>query len=98
MPEWTKGTACKAVKPRVQIPPDALQIPLCLHLVFGSPIALDRHNIKKLKSGGPLWTEIARDGLVVHGAPLPMFSGGRMLVDIADKDALWDVLDADGLR
>ena len=31
MPEWTKGTACKAVKPRVQIPPDALQVirPLC---------------------------------------------------------------------
>ena len=54
--------------------------------------------IKKLKSGGPLWTEIARDGLVVHGAPLPTFGGGRMLVDIADKDAVWDALDADGLR
>jgi len=54
--------------------------------------------IENLTSGGPLWTEIARDGLVVHGAPLPTFGGGRMLVDIADKDALWDVLDADGLR
>ena len=54
--------------------------------------------IKKLKSGGPLWTEIARDGLVVYGAPLPTFGGGRMLVDIADKDAVWDVLDADGLH
>ena len=54
--------------------------------------------IKKLKSEGPLWTEIARDGLVVHGAPLPTFGGGRMLVDIADKDAVWDALDADGLR
>ncbi len=34
----------------------------------------------------------------VRGAPLPTFGGGRMLVDIADKDAVWDVLDADGLR
>ena len=54
--------------------------------------------VKKLVSGGPLWTEIARDGVVVHGAPLPTFGGGRMLVDIADKDAVWDALDADGLR
>ena len=26
--------------------------------------------IEKLTSGGPLWTEIARDGLVVHGATI----------------------------
>ncbi len=30
--------------------------------------------------------------------PLPTFGGGRMLVDVADKDAVWDVLDADGHR
>lgn len=30
--------------------------------------------------------------------PLPTFGGGRMLVDIADKDAVWDALDADGRR
>ena len=26
--------------------------------------------VEKLTSGGPLWTEIARDGRVVHGAPI----------------------------
>lgn len=26
VPEWPKGTACKAVKPRVQIPPGARRI------------------------------------------------------------------------
>ena len=55
-------------------------------------------SIEKLMGGGPLWREIARDGLVVHGAPLPTFGGGRMLVDIADKDAVWDALDADERR
>ncbi|MCQ3808662.1 MAG: CopG family transcriptional regulator [Acidimicrobiia bacterium] len=27
--------------------------------------------------------------------PLPTFGGGRTLVDIADKDAVWDAFDAD---
>ncbi|MDN5748856.1 MAG: hypothetical protein L0H64_10145 [Pseudonocardia sp.] len=31
--------------------------------------------------------------LPVSGRP-----GGRMLVDLSDRDALWDALDADGIR
>jgi hypothetical protein len=27
---------------------------------------------------------------------LPTWKGGRLLIDIEDKDALWEILDADG--
>ena len=31
-------------------------------------------------------------------APLPTWRGGRLLIDLEDKDALWEILDADGLK
>ena len=30
--------------------------------------------------------------------PLPTHKGGRLLVDLDDKDALWAILDADGYK
>ncbi len=40
------------------------------------------------------------DGRVVAPEPLPTFGvqGGRMLIDLDDRQALWDALDADGVR
>jgi plasmid stability protein len=31
-------------------------------------------------------------------AKLPTWKGGRLLIDLEDKDALWEILDADGPR
>lgn len=31
-----------------------------------------------------------------HPPKLPTWSGGRLLVDLEDKDALWEILDSDG--
>ena len=47
-----------------------------------------------------LATEMIRTGLANRSKaarlpPLPSFSAGRMLVDVADRDALYDVLDAE---
>lgn len=44
---------------------------------------------------------LARQDVAEHAVPrLPVTGrpGGRFLVDPADRDALWDVLDADGVR
>ena len=41
---------------------------------------------------------ILRQPPVRELTPLPTFGGGRMLVDIADKDAVWGAFDADGCR
>lgn len=30
--------------------------------------------------------------------PLPTFDGGGFLLDLDDKDALWEILDADGYK
>jgi hypothetical protein len=47
-----------------------------------------------------LVTECLRQGLAESRRPkrpfrLPSFSGGRLLVDVANRDALYDVLDAE---
>jgi plasmid stability protein len=48
-----------------------------------------------------LMEEALRRLLEEHRAPaspprLPTWKGGRLLVDLEDKDALWEILDADG--
>ena len=66
VPEWTKGTACKAVKPRVQIPPGALYLPRKSHRALAPPRI-------------ELWCSVARYSLVALEHPL-VATGTRLSV------------------
>ncbi len=73
------------------------------------PDALAEQAKARARDEGRTFTSLVEEGLrAVLGSPeqtpeplppLPTWSGGRMLVDIDDRDALWDLLDEeDGRR
>lgn len=60
---------------------------------------LKRYAAKRGATISEVATEMIRKGLANRSKPtrlppLPSFNMGRMLVDVADRDALYDVLDA----
>ena len=61
---------------------------------------LKRHAAKRGTTMSELATELLRKGLAGRPKPhrlppLPSFNAGRPLVDVANRDALYDVLDAE---
>lgn len=81
---------------------------VCMRTTLNLPDALAEAVKKRAAEEGRTVTSLVIEGLravlarkedTARTAPrLPTSgrSGGRMLVDITDRDALWDVLDADG--
>jgi hypothetical protein len=71
-------------------------------LVIPDPVIRDlkRHAAKRGTTMSELATELLRKGLpdrpkAPRLPPLPSFDAGRLLVDVANRDALYDVLDAE---
>lgn len=83
---------------------------MCMRTTINLPDALATAAKRRAEAQGRTFTSLVEEGLraVLDGTDergsveLPVFdppAGGRgMLVDIADKQALWEALDADGLR
>jgi hypothetical protein len=71
-------------------------------LIIPDPVfhELKRHAAKRGTTMSELATELLRKGLSegpkpARLPPLPTFNAGRPLLDVADRDALYDVLDAE---
>jgi hypothetical protein len=71
-------------------------------LIIPDPVLRDlkRQAAKRGTTMSELATELLRKGLAARPkpsrlAPLPSFKMGRLLVDVADRDALYDVLEAE---
>jgi len=71
-------------------------------LIIPDPVLRDlrRHAAKRGTTMSELAAELLRKGLAerpkpTHLPPLPSFNAGRLLVDVADRDTLYDVLDAE---
>jgi len=71
-------------------------------LLIPDPVHLDlkRYAAKRGLTMSEVATEMIRKGLANRSKatqlpPLPSFKLGRMLVDVADRDVLYDVLDAE---
>jgi hypothetical protein len=71
-------------------------------LIIPDPLIrnLKRHAAKRGTTMSELAAELLRKGLADRPKPyrlppLPSFNAGRILVDVADRDALYDVLDAE---
>jgi hypothetical protein len=71
-------------------------------LLIPDPVfdALKQQAAKRGTTLSALAAELLRKGLSerpkrVKLPPLPSFKGGRLLVDVADRDALYEVLDAE---
>ena len=71
-------------------------------LIIPDPVfrELKRHAAKRGTTMSELAAELLRKGLTDRPKPprlppLPSFNGGRLLVDVANRDALYDVLDAE---
>ena len=84
---------------------------VCMRTTLNLPDALAEEARKRAAAEGRTFTSLVVEGLravlAKSAAPtgpaprLPVVGAprrGRMLVDLTDRDALWDVLDADGLR
>ena len=71
-------------------------------LIIPDPVFRDlkRQAIERGATLSELAAELLRKGLAERPKParlppLPSFSAGRLLVDVANRDALYDVLDAE---
>jgi hypothetical protein len=80
---------------------------ICMRTTLNLPDSLAEQAKSRAARDGRTLTSLVEEGLrLVLGAetgragsdPLPTRPLGQMLVDITDKDALWGVLDADGVR
>lgn len=81
----------------------------CVRATINLPDALAEAAKARARSEGRTFTSLVEEGLrsVLSRAaepapadPLPAYGDrqGRFLVDLADRDALWAALDADGAR
>lgn len=79
---------------------------VCMRTTINLPDALGQAAKRRAAAEGRTFTSLVEEGLrrvladedeAQARCELPAYggSGGRMLVDIADRDALWDALDAD---
>jgi plasmid stability protein len=83
---------------------------VCMRTTLNLPDALAEEARKRAAAEGRTFTSLVVEGLravlaksAAPTGPAPRLpaSGrgdGKVLVDLTDRDALWDVLDADGLR
>ncbi len=81
---------------------------VCMRTTLNLPDALVEEAKARASKDGRTLTSLIEEGLRTVLAeppaprerkPLPTFGGGgRMLIDLEDKDALWEILDADGFK
>lgn len=82
---------------------------VCMRATINLPDALAEAAKARARAEGRTFTSLVEEGLrsVLAGAteqvpadPLPTYGDlrGRFLVDMTDRDAVWDALDADGTR
>ncbi len=81
---------------------------ICMRTTINLPDALAEAAKAKAAAEGRTFTSVVEEGLraVLNAEPmiapvsLPAYgtAGGRVLVDLADREALWAALDADGAR
>lgn len=83
---------------------------VCMRTTINLPDALAEAAKARAAAEGRTFTSLVEEGLrAVLAAqrtfddPVPTLPaygdpGGRFLVDVSDRDALWEALDADGLR
>lgn len=81
---------------------------ICMRTTINLPDALAEAARAKAAAEGRTFTSVVEEGLraVLAVEPtttpitLPAYGtlGGKVLVDLADRDALWAALDADGVR
>lgn len=83
---------------------------VCMRTTINLPEALAEAAKERARSQGRTFTSVVEEGLraVLASSPtesdgaveLPAYGGtdGRVLVDLLDRDALWDALDSDGPR
>jgi hypothetical protein len=82
---------------------------VCMRATINLPDALAEAAKARARAEGRTFTSLVEEGLrsVLSHAdepapiePLPAYGepGGRLLIDLADRDALWSALDADGIR
>ncbi len=89
----------------------AVRMLICMRTTLNLPDALAEEVRRRAAAEGRTFTSLVVEGLravlakseapPVGPAPrLPTSGrpGGRVLVDLADRDAVWDVLDTDGPR
>ena len=84
-------------------------MPRCMRTTLNLPDALVEAAKRRAHDEGRTLTSLVEEGLRtvlrehaddVPFEPLPTYGrpGGRVLVDLEDRDALWAALDADGAR
>lgn len=82
---------------------------VCMRTTINLPDALGEAAKKRAKAEGRTFTSLVEEGLrkilaveaqQTDRRPLPVSQvrGGRIVIDIDDKDALWEALDADGVK
>ena len=81
---------------------------ICMRTTLNLPDALAEEAKERAVAEGRTFTSLVEEGLrmvlathaepITH-EPLPIFhGGGTQLVDLEDKEALWEILDADGFE
>lgn len=81
---------------------------VCMRTTINLPDALAEAAKTKAAAEGRTFTSLVEEGLravlsaetsvVVTELPTYGAAGGKVLVDLADREALWTALDADGAR
>lgn len=82
---------------------------VCMRATINLPDALAEAAKARARAEGRTFTSLVEEGLrsvlsrvaePASAEPLPAYGDphGRFLVDISDRDALWDALDAEGTR
>lgn len=81
---------------------------VCMRTTINVPDALGRAAKRRAAKEGRTFTSLVEEGLRTvlaeeprrSSKPLPTSGdpNGKFLIDILDKDALWEALDADGAR
>jgi hypothetical protein len=80
---------------------------ICMRTTLNLPDSLAEQAKQRAIEQGRTFTSIVEEGLRLvlaaesdehRSEPLPTARLGRTLIDLQDKDALWEVLDADGYK
>jgi hypothetical protein len=80
---------------------------LCVRTTLNLPDALAEEAKERAAAEGRTFTSLVEEGLRMvlertpeasTREPLPTFRGGGFLIDLEDKEALWEILDADGFK
>lgn len=78
---------------------------MCMRTTLNLPDALAEEAKERAAAEGRTFTSLVEEGLRIvlesrrdrpARQPLPTFQGGGFMIDLEDKDALWEILDADG--